>query len=265
MKHILVTGSGGGMGNAICRLLIKNGYHVIGLDYKPDGQAEGTDFVICDVTSVESVERARGAVTGIASHIDAIVHTAGIYDLDSLIEMDEVRFVRIFNVNLFGVYRINRAFAPMLSSGGRIIITTSELAPLDPLPFTGIYGITKTALEKYAFSLRMELNLLDMKVIVIRPGAVKTGLLGDSTRALDRFCNGTEIYRCNAAKFKRIVDTVEARNVSPKRVAGAVLRALSARRPQYIYNLNRNPLLRMLNVLPARMQTAVIKTILKTD
>ena len=43
----------------------------------------------------------------------------------------------------------------------RIIITTSELAPLDPLPFTCIYGITKAALEKYAFSLRMETNLFN--------------------------------------------------------------------------------------------------------
>lgn len=62
----------------------------------------------------------------------------------------------------------------MLANGGRIVITSSELAPLDPLPFTGLYAITKSAVEKYAYSLRMELSLHGISVSVIRPGAVNT-------------------------------------------------------------------------------------------
>lgn len=146
--------------------------------------------------------------------------------------------------------------------GGRIIIITSELAPLDPLPFTGIYAITKAALERYAFSLRMELNLLNISLSVIRPGAIKTGLLNDSTNALESFCNSTQIYQCNSKKFKHIVDSVESRNVAPKKVAGIVLKALESRRPKYVYNINRNILLRLLNILPDAMQVAIIKKIL---
>ena len=48
---------------------------------------------------------------------------------------------------------------PLLKKGSKIIITTSELAPLDPVPFTGSYAVTKGALDKYAYSLRMELQL----------------------------------------------------------------------------------------------------------
>ena len=116
--------------------------------------------------------------------LDAILHFAGIYNLDSLIEIGEDEFVKIFNINLFGVYRINKAFVPMLDRGGRVAITSSELAPLDPLPFTGLYAVTKSAVEKYADSLRMELNLHGISVSVIRPGAVNTGMLGASTAAL---------------------------------------------------------------------------------
>ena len=64
----------------------------------------------------------------------------------------------------------------MLKNGSKILITTSELAPLDPLPFTGIYAVTKGALDKYAYSLRMELQLLGMRVSVLRAGAVDTGI-----------------------------------------------------------------------------------------
>jgi len=200
---------------------------------------------------------------GRTAQLDAIVHTAGIYDLDSLLELDETRFRRIFDVNLFGVYRVNRAFAPLLTSGGRIVIVSSELAPLDPLPFTGLYAITKGALEQYAASLRMELQLLGISVSILRPGAVNTGLLGDSTRALDRFCEGTKLYPCNARRFKSIVDRVESRNVPPERIAQTVLKALRAKKPRLVYNVNRNPLLLLLDLLPDRLQLYIIGLILK--
>ena len=129
------------------------------------------------------------------------------------------------------------------AQGSRIIITTSELAPLDPLPFTGLYAVTKAALDKYAYSLRMELQLLGHRVIVLRPGAVQTGLLGVSTSRLDEFCANTQIYQCNAARFRDIVNRVEARSIAPEKIALRVLQALTARHPRYVCSINRNPLL----------------------
>lgn len=162
------------------------------------------------------------------------------------------------------MYRVNKIFTPILNRGGRIVIITSELAPLDPLPFTGIYAVTKAALERYAYSLRMEVNLLDISVSVIRPGAVNTGLLGDSVRALDRFCDNTKLYHCNADKFRKIVDRVETRNIAPEVIAEKVCKALGSCHPKFVYNVNRNILLRLLNLLPDVLQTAVIKRILRT-
>ena len=143
------------------------------------------------------------------------------------------------------------------------MITTSELAPLDPLPFTGIYAVTKAALDKYAYSLRMELQLKGITVSVLRAGAVSTGMLGASTAALDRFCERTELYTCNAARFKRIVERVEARSISPEKLAQKAARILRAHHPRFAYSINRNPLLLMLNALPKRLQLWVIKQVLK--
>ena len=151
----------------------------------------------------------------------------------------------------------------MLKSGSRILITTSELAPLDPLPFTGIYAVTKGALDKYAYSLRMELQLLGISVSVLRAGAVDTGMLGVSTEALDRFCEKTALYTCNAERFKGIVERVEARCVPPERIARKATSILSKKRPSFAYSINRNPLLLLLHVLPKRMQLWVIRQVLR--
>ncbi len=264
MKHVLITGAYGGMGHATAKAMAARGWTVFALD-KTVGEAEANIIPVqTDVTDLESVRSAVAFVRLRTDALDAIVHFAGIYRLDSLVEMSEERFTEIFNINLFGAYRVNREFLPLLRRGSRVLLTTSELAPIAPMPFTGIYAVTKTALEAYADSLRMELQLLGIGVSVLRPGAVKTGLLSDSTRELEQFCANTKIYTYNAKKFRNIVNSVEAKNVPPEKVAKTALCALTAKRPKYVYNINRNPLLRLWNVLPARCQTAVIRRILQS-
>lgn len=216
-----------------------------------------------DLTDEKSIQRAAGQVRKVTDRLTAIVHYAGIYMLDSLAEMDSGSFERIFRINLFGAFLVNQAFLPFLSEGSRIILTTSELAPLDPLPFTGIYAITKSALDKYAYSLRMELQLLGITVSVIRAGAVRTDMLGASTAALDRFCTKTGLYQCNAERFRRIVESVEARSIPPVRIAELTLKILKKRNPAFSYSINRNPLLCLLNVLPKRIQLWAIRRVLK--
>ena len=262
MARYLVTGANGGMGRAICRSLTAHGDEAIGIDLAPP--EEGTPWTVlpADLTDVASLETAIRTV-GEAGRLDGVIHAAGLYDLDSLVEMDEERFVRIFNVNLFGAYRVNRLALPYFNPGARIVLITSELAPLSPLPFTGIYAVTKAALDRYADALRMELQLLGYPVAVVRPGAVDTGMLPASTGALDRFCESTALYPVNAERFKEIVGRVEAKKVPPEKLAHTVLRALKVKKPKLAYTLNRNPLLRLLNRLPRRVQLAVIRRILK--
>lgn len=264
MKYVLITGAYGGMGYAAAKAIAERGDTVFALDKSVRTAEPNIIPVEADVTDGESVQRAFDFVRSQTDELFAILHFAGIYRLDSLVEMSEERFTEIFNINLFGAYRVNKAFLPLLREGSRIVLTTSELAPLTPLPFTGVCAITKTALERYAQSLRMELQLLGIDLSVLRPGAVKTALLSDSTRELEQFCGNTRIYIYNAEKFRKIVNSVESKHVPPKKIAKTAIRALTAKRPKYIYNVNRNPLLRVWNVLPARCQTAVIRRILKS-
>ena len=251
------------MGREVIRLLRDKGFFVFALDKKVEPAEENILPMEADITSEQSVSAAVEAVCAHTDSLYAILHFAGVYMLDSLVEIKDETFRRIFDINLRGVYLVNKSFLPLLKKGGRILITTSELAPLDPLPFTGIYAISKAALDKYAYSLRMELQLLGIKVSVLRAGAVDTGMLGASTDALDRFCEKTELYTCNADRFKKIVNHVEARCISPKKIAEKAAKILAKNCPKFAYSINRNPLLLLLNFLPKRLQLWIIKTVLR--
>jgi len=263
MKNIVLSGVSGGMGLATAKLLTQEGYKVYGLDInEPSEVIENLVFIKTDLRDQESVQNAYNTIISECVNIDAIVHMAGIYDLNSLVEIDEARILRIFDINFFSIYRLNKAFVNLLVDGGKIIITSSELAPLDPLPFTGLYGITKSTVEKYAFSLRMELQLLNKKVIIIRPGAVETKLLDASARLIENFADSTKLYEYNAKYFLEITNKVENRKIPPLKIAQLCSRILKTKRPKYIYKINRNPFLIMLNCLPQSLQTKIIRGIL---
>ena len=262
MANYLLTGACGGMGSALCRPLTESGDRVWGLDAAESLDACPWTVLQADLTSPADLEAALARIRREAGSLDGIIHMAGIYDLDALAEMDEARFLRDFDVNVFGAFRVNRLFLPLLRPGGRILIVTSELAPLDPLPFTGIYAITKSALDRYAAALRMELQLLGHSVIVLRPGAVETPLLAESLRRLERFCSGTKLYPLPGERFRRIVERTESRSISPEMLARVARKALKAKRPRLTYSVNRNPLLLLLSLLPLRLQLRIIKRIL---
>ena len=263
MKCVLVTGACGGMGRKTVEALKNQGYCVFALDKTACPGEENVISLQADLTEEDSVRAVFEQVRQVTDELYAIVHFAGIYMLDSLVEIGSGAFDRAFRVNVGAAFLVNKTFLPLLKRGSRIVITTSELAPLDPLPFTGLYAVTKSTLDKYAYSLRMELQLLGISVSVIRAGAVDTGMLGVSTGALDTFCAHTALYSCNAQRFKRIVERVEARCVPPEKIAEKTLQILEKKNPRFAHHINRNPLLLLLNVLPKRLQLWAIRLVLK--
>ena len=263
-QAILLTGASGGVGFEVAKKFIAEGYVVFGLDVKEPGeQFDGFNFIKTDLTKSEDVESAFNKVKESGYRLKAIINTAGRYDLNSLIEISEEEFIKIFNINVFSIYRTNKAFLPLLEKKGKIIMISSELGPLDPLPFTGLYAITKSTIEKYAYSLRMELQLLDYQVVVIRPGAINTGLLEVSMDRLNSFTENTKYYTTNSQKFKKIVSSVENKKVPPQKISNLIYKVNEKKKPKYVYNINRNFSLRILNILPKRLQNYIIKQILK--
>ena len=263
MKSIIITGAYGGMGLATTRALASVGYRIFALDRRVCENIDGVIPVEVDLSCEESVKNAFDFVRLQCDNLFAIIHFAGVYMLDSLVEMETADYDRIFDINVRGVFLVNKYFAPLLSRGSRILITTSELANLPPLPFTGIYAITKGALDKYAYSLRMELQLLGIYVSVLRAGAVDTGMLGASTEALSRFVEKTKLYSCNAKRFRGVVDSVESGAIPTSTLARRVVKIIEKKKPCFAYKINRNFLLRLYGIMPKRLALFVIRKILK--
>jgi len=236
MKNILITGGASGMGRETALKLAKNGYNVFSCDIKlnPDEVKNITQLIV-DVTNMESVVKAFNYVSSKTDKLDAVINFAGIIMMNSLIEINEEDFVKIFNVNVFGAYRINKTFFPLVKNGnGKIIITTSELAPNKILPFNAIYSITKKSLDAYSQGLTMELGLLGVPVVTLRPGAVETPIIKDSNKEMEDLNNNTYLYKNTITKFKHIVDNEQGNTISPSKIADLVLKILKTKRPKHI-------------------------------
>ena len=261
--QVLITGASGGIGYAVTEFLAEKGVFVYACDLHPRNfPQKNVRFLPLDVCDSASIGQAYAQLHGEGVTLDAIVHIAGVFEIDSFIEIEESRLKRLFDVNLMGVINVNRVLYPLLGKTGRIVITTSDVAPLDPMPFNGIYNVSKTALDAYAQALRQELNLLGQRVITVRPGAFDTALSKGSLTKTQELQQKTELYRKQSAKFYRLVKGFMGKPASPTRLAHTYYRAITAKNPRLIYKKHPNLYLRLLNALPKRWQCAIIKAIL---
>ncbi|MDO4418798.1 MAG: SDR family NAD(P)-dependent oxidoreductase, partial [Ruminococcus sp.] len=114
---ILITGAYGGMGKATAKMLRDSGFRVFALD-KTVGEAEENIVPIyVDITDEQSVINAFEKVQKETDELFAIIHFAGIYMLDSLVEMESYDFERIFKINVQGAFLVNKTFLPLLRNG----------------------------------------------------------------------------------------------------------------------------------------------------
>ena len=264
MEYILITGGASGMGRATALKLASERYHVFSCDIKKAEEKENITQIIMDVTNTESVEKAKEIILQTTDSLVGVINFAGIIMMNSLIEISEEDFLRIFNINVFGAFRVNKAFFPLVQKGnGKIIITTSELAQNKVLPFNAIYAISKKSLDAYAQGLTMELGFLNIPVITLRPGAVETPILVDSNKEMQALNDNTQLYKNTITKFKKIVDKQQGGNIPASKIADLVLKIIKKKNPKHIYKKNVSGKLKLLSKLPTKLQLKIFKMILK--
>lgn len=260
--NVLITGTGSGIGAAAAEIFANSGHIVYAIDINTSPAGRNIVPFVADITD-------ENALLAVAQHLkeqnvslDCIVNVAGIFLMDSFLEVDEKKLRAIFDVNLLGAVRVNKIFFPLLRKNGKIVITTSEVAPLDPLPFNGIYGVSKAALDAYAQSLRHEAGLLGAKVVTVRPGAVKTPLSKSSIPSMREMAEKSAYFGGQAEKFRRIMQKFTGKMIEPETVARKIYKISLKKRPKFIYAVHNNFLLKLLSALPKRWQVAVIYRLL---
>lgn len=229
--RVLVTGGASGIGRASVRRLRARGHDVVVLDVDEDALERLPDDVethVCDVTDDGAVRETVAAVA--ADGIDALVPCAADYELGAVEDVPAETVERQFDVNVFGVLTVVRAALPALrDSGGRIVTVASVLGRMT-LPYHGVYGATKHAVEALSDALRVELDPHGVDVAILEPGAVRTGFNERAKAGLDRYDDTpyAETYRDVAAGF-------DPGGVAPERVAETVVAAVEADDPKARY------------------------------
>ncbi len=273
-KNVVVTGVSTGIGRGTAAVLVKKGWHVFGsVRKKADGDIVikelGEKFtpLIFDVEDDGAILAAAGQVRKSlgGKTLDGLVNNAGSSYTDPLLVQSVEDFRKQINVNLVGMFAVTRAFAPLLGADpsltgnkGRIINLSSVGGRMGP-PFLGAYSAAKHGVEGFSESLRRELQLIGIDVIIIAPGSVATPIW-DKAEALPlAHLKGTIWER----PFKTFIDWMVEngrKGLSSEAIGEVIASALTVSKPKTRYVLAKGKFFNvtMPSLLPSRLVDRLI-------
>jgi NAD(P)-dependent dehydrogenase (short-subunit alcohol dehydrogenase family) len=272
-KSVVVTGVSTGIGWGAAKVMTKAGFRVFGSVRKEEDakrlSAEfGTNFVplIFDVLDEKAV-RASAATVRTALNgrkLFGLVNNAGIAVAGPITYIPVEEFRKQIDVNLTGVVIATQAFGPLLGidpdlkgAPGRIV-NISSVGGKTATPFLGPYNASKFGLEGLSESLRREMMLFGVDVIVIAPGAVATAIWGKTgENELARYANTP--YATQLATLQKFAAEQGRKGLKPERLGRAIMHALTTAKPKVRYTVTPEPFLNwMLNTLPKRMTDRMV-------
>ena len=245
-KAVLITGCSSGIGAETARHLNENGWTVYATARKPETldplAAAGCKTLALDVTDEASMSAAVAAVEEAEGAVGVLINNAG-YSQSGAVEtvkMDRVRHQ--FETNVFGLIRMSQLCLPgMRRQGWGKIVNVSSMGGKLVFPGGGIYHATKHAVEALSDALRWEVKEFGVDVIIIEPGAIRTGFEDAANAAM------TEVETVGAgatddpyAKFNASIESamkaayhgpIGKLGGGPDTVAKAIEKSINARRP----------------------------------
>jgi NAD(P)-dependent dehydrogenase (short-subunit alcohol dehydrogenase family) len=184
-QNVLITGASGGFGKLITNTLLKAGHEVVasmrdaGAKNAPNAKElreAGAHIVEIDVTDDASVKNGVTAAFACAGDLDVVVNNAGVGVLGLQETFTPEDWKRLFEINLFGVQRVNRAVLPRMRERRKgLLVHISSLLGRMVLPFLGPYNSSKFALEALAENYRVELSGFGVESTIVEPGGYGTG------------------------------------------------------------------------------------------
>ena len=194
-KSILITGASAGFGQLIARALLEKGHRVTASMRDAQGRNQaaaeelktaGADIVEIDVTDDGSVDGGVAAAIETSGGLDVVVNNAGVGVIGLQEAFTPQDWQKLFDINLFGVQRVNRAALPhMRERGSGLIIYVTSLLGRMTIPFYGPYNASKWALEAMAENYRTELSGFGVDHCIVEPGGYPTSFHGKLMRPAD--------------------------------------------------------------------------------
>ena len=174
-KAVLVTGASTGIGREIAETLARDGHFVYaGARKQKDLDAlnaiENIQAVRLDVTIQTEIDAAVETVREGGRGLHGLINNAGIFVGGPLIEIGMDDFHWLMDVNVYGVVRVTKAFAPLIIESKGRISTVGSIAGILSGRFSGPYSMSKHAMEAFTDTLATEMAKFDVQVSVIEPG-----------------------------------------------------------------------------------------------
>lgn len=246
-RNALVTGASSGIGRACAERLAQTGWQVFaGVRDVAASQAwadaTGATLVRIDVTDEESIKAAVAELLdATGGSLDALVANAGVPSAGPIEFVPLPALRDVLEVNVVGQVAVVQAVMPALRASRGRIVFMSSLSGRVALPFLGPYAASKHGVEAVADSLRREVAQFGVRVSLIEPGNIATAIwdkgLGQRS---DLPAEAERVYRAGL-DFAQTQGERSARvAIPPDRVADAVLRAVTDKRPRSRYVVGRD-------------------------
>jgi len=225
-KAILVTGASTGIGRKITERLAAHGYLVYaGARKETDLQAlaaiPNVRAVHLDVTRPEDIDAAVESVNKGGHGLYGLVNNAGIYTDAPVIDTSPEEFDLVMKVNLYGPYRVTKAFAPMIKATHGRIVNIGSISGVLNETGAGAYQMSKHALETFSATMAQELAPVGVLVSIVEPGSYKSEIVRNT------------VTRSGTLTQKDVDDWAKLKE--PDDVAAAVESALSEPKPKLRY------------------------------
>ena len=242
-KAVLVTGASTGIGRNIAERLAAEGYFVYAgarknADIDALSAIDNIQGLRLDVTIQADIDAAVDTVRAGGRGLYGIVNNAGVVVMGILAETEESEIDFVFDVNVYGPYRIVKAFAPFIVESKGRLTHISSMAGIKSSPAYGVYGMSKHALEAYSDSLVFEMGTVGVRSSVIEPGPYKSNAVASNCKRRNE-----QSYDPAASLFEELAHELAALCTNnsypdfpePDQVADAVLHALFADEPKKRY------------------------------
>ena len=238
-KAVLVTGASTGIGRKITEVFADKGYFVYaGARKQKDLDAlnaiENVQAIKLDVTEQQQIDAAVAKVIKGGRGLHGLINNAGVFIGGPLVDVDLEEFKWLMDVNVYGVYRMNQAFAAMIIESKGRISTIGSISGTLSGRYSGQYSMSKHAIEAYTDSLAAEIEPLGVHVSVIEPGNYNSAI---GTTARTRMRKKNEEYTKKGSPFSEAfnewlaIDSDRSIYKNPDEVADAALHAMFSDKP----------------------------------
>ena len=185
-KVALVTGAARGIGLAVAKRFLGEGFRVALLDIESElledavkalNDPDNTLAIHADVSDANAVAEAFAAVQARFGRLDALVNNAGIAIFKPLLETTQADWERVLAVNLTGPFLCTQAAAPLMREhGGGAIVNITSISALRASTLRTAYGTSKAGLAHLTKQFAVELATLGIRVNAVAPGPVETAM-----------------------------------------------------------------------------------------